>query len=391
MARQGRQNIFNSPRRERRQRQLLLGGAGLLVVGGALIYWQATRPPTQAAPPTTPAISYAADVASEPAPAPRELPPVATTNDEVLTPHGIADATPAVQPALSPPVAMAAEPETTPEPAAAPEKRVATMVIENEPAPSASEDTTDNPQIAAAERQMRAGKLIEARHALNALLSSGLPARDAEVVRGLMSEISSKTVLAARGPANDPLVDVYTVQSGDVLVRIGQRHDIPAEGIIRINEIKNPRGLRVGQKLRIPRGPFEARIDKSDFRLDLYLDGVYIRSYPVALGRSAGTPAGKWRVKERLLNPTFYPPASFPDKRVISGGDPRNPLGTHWIGLEGIEGAAVGQEGFGIHGTIEPDKIGQAVSLGCVRLRNEDVAFVYDLLMPGKSIVTTAP
>jgi len=62
----------------------------------------------------------------------------------------------------------------------------------------------------------------------------------------------------------------------------------------------------------------------------------------------------------------------------IPYGDPRHRIGTHWLGWD--------RKGFGIHGTDEPEKIGQPVSLGCVRLRNEDVAELYLLLPIGTKV-----
>ena len=70
---------------------------------------------------------------------------------------------------------------------------------------------------------------------------------------------------------------------------------------------------------------------------------------------------------------------------VIEADDPRNPLGDYWIGLSGLAGAAVGKESYGIHGTIEPDSIGKQASMGCVRLRNEDVAVVFQCLAEGRA------
>jgi lipoprotein-anchoring transpeptidase ErfK/SrfK len=70
---------------------------------------------------------------------------------------------------------------------------------------------------------------------------------------------------------------------------------------------------------------------------------------------------------------------------VIAAGDPRNPLGDFWIGLAGIDGHAVGKVSYGIHGTIEPDSIGKEASMGCIRMRNEDVAIVFELLVEAKS------
>ena len=47
----------------------------------------------------------------------------------------------------------------------------------------------------------------------------------------------------------------------------------------------------------------------------------------VGLGSEGGTPEGSWKVKNRLENPTYYPPASATDKRIIAPDDPNNPKG----------------------------------------------------------------
>ena len=45
-------------------------------------------------------------------------------------------------------------------------------------------------------------------------------------------------------------------------------------------------------------------------------------------------------------------------------------------------------EGYGIHGTQEPESIGTASSLGCLRMRNEDVEELYDFIPDNKIKVT---
>jgi len=75
----------------------------------------------------------------------------------------------------------------------------------------------------------------------------------------------------------------------------------------------------------------------------------------------------------------------------MEADDPKNPLGEFWIGLVGTEGAALDKHGYGIHGTIDPDSIGKQASLGCIRLKNEDVAVVYEMLVEGKSFVVVKP
>jgi lipoprotein-anchoring transpeptidase ErfK/SrfK len=42
--------------------------------------------------------------------------------------------------------------------------------------------------------------------------------------------------------------------------------------------------------------------------------------------------------------------------------------------------------GYGIHGTTEPDKIGQQVTAGCVRMRNEEVEELYTLIPVGTEV-----
>jgi lipoprotein-anchoring transpeptidase ErfK/SrfK len=113
---------------------------------------------------------------------------------------------------------------------------------------------------------------------------------------------------------------------------------------------------------------------------------VYVTTYRVGLGRDDSTPTGKWLVEpqRKLKNPTYYSPRG---EGVIAADDPKNPLGEYWIALTGTDGQAVGKTSYGIHGTIDPTSIGKQSSLGCIRLRNEDIARVYEMLVPGKSTV----
>jgi len=107
-----------------------------------------------------------------------------------------------------------------------------------------------------------------------------------------------------------------------------------------VNGIKDARRIRAGQMIKVPNGPFNAKLSKSSFRMDIYLQDVYVRSYMVGLGKDGGTPTGQWKVQNKLSNPTYYPPASADGKRIVAPNDPKNPLGEHWIGLEGISGRA---------------------------------------------------
>lgn len=245
--------------------------------------------------------------------------------------------------------------------------------------------------VAASAARFERGERVAARGELNAWLKQATSAADARRAREQLARFADDMIFSPKRYADDPLITDYAIKAGDRLLKVGRAHKVPHGVIMRINNISDAGRIRENQRIKVPNGPFHARIVKSDFRIDLFLQDVYVRSFRVGLGAEPGTPEGVWRVKEKLVNPTFFPPASYPDKRIIAADDPKNPLGEHWIGLEGVEGAAVGHDGYGIHGTIEPDSIGRAVSHGCVRMLNDDVAFVADLLLPGESTVTVVP
>jgi len=127
--------------------------------------------------------------------------------------------------------------------------------------------------------------------------------------------------------------------------------------------------------------------------MDIYLGGVpgdkgamYVTTYSVGLGKDDSTPTGTWICEpgRKLTNPTYYSPRG---EGVIQAGDPKNPLGKFWIGLAGTDGQAVGKTSYGIHGNIDADSIGKQASMGCIRMKNEDIAVVYEMLIEGKSDV----
>lgn len=119
-------------------------------------------------------------------------------------------------------------------------------------------------------------------------------------------------------------------------------------------------------------------IDKTSHTLTVYHGETALRSFPVALGADPHfTPEGVFRVIHRIEKPAW---------KHIPGGDPANPLGDYWLGLNVV---AESGERYGIHGTNQPDLIGQDVSDGCIRMRNEDVAFLIDTVPVGTRVVIT--
>ncbi len=171
---------------------------------------------------------------------------------------------------------------------------------------------------------------------------------------------------------------VYTVKSGDRLIGIARAHKVNWSFLKRMNGLKTD-AIRVGQKLRIPTGTVELAVFKTDFLLIATLDGAYLKAWDVGTGREDRTPESSFKIAERIEKPTWY----APDGKVYPFGEKENILGTRWLGFERTEQFS----GFGIHGTAFPETIGTESSAGCIRMRNEDVEEVYDLVPEG-TIVT---
>ncbi|MBI5864159.1 MAG: L,D-transpeptidase family protein [Planctomycetes bacterium] len=240
-------------------------------------------------------------------------------------------------------------------------------------------------------QEYASGDRISARHKLNAILAAETRPAQAEELRRRLALMAEETIFSRLRLPDDPLVDYHKVQPREKLIEIATHYDIPHQAILLVNPGLDPRKLQAGADLKIPRGPFHLKIEKSTFRLDLYLQDLYVRSFPVGIGGQTDTPVGVWEIVDRQVDPTYYAPKDAPGRRVISAKDPANPLGTRYLKLRGIEGPAVGREGFAVHGTNEPDSIGKATSLGCVRMHNEDVEYLYQLVRSNKSRVTVLP
>lgn len=226
---------------------------------------------------------------------------------------------------------------------------------------------------------------LTARTNLSAALQSGLGGSDEEFVRTELIRLGQETVLSTRIVNGDSLVDRYVVQTGDVLAKIASANKVSPDLLASLNGIIDKHRIREGQTIKIIKGPFRAVVSKRTYTLDVYLGDTFVRSFQVGLGADDSTPTGEWRVATKLMNPTYYPPRGG---EIMAADDPKNPLGERWIGLVGISGAAIDQERYGIHGTNEPDSIGKSVSMGCIRLHNEDVEALYSYLVETHSTVT---
>jgi len=230
-------------------------------------------------------------------------------------------------------------------------------------------------------------KLIEARDKLNMALRMPMSVEQRKFVKDKLSELADKWLFTRTVYPDDPLCGTYQVKPGDILSNIGGRYKVPFESLMMVNNINDARSLQAGQNLKIINGPFHAKVYRSTFTMDIYLQNTYVRSFIVGLGLPGKeTPTGIWRVAAdgKMERPIWY---NEIENKTYYPEDPDYPLGSRWIGLEGLEGEAEGREGFAIHGTKEPQQLGTQGSQGCIRLENGNAILVYNLLFPVESLV----
>ncbi len=208
------------------------------------------------------------------------------------------------------------------------------------------------------------GEFLEAQRILKDMLPRFVADPRVEEVQQRLEAINMRVLVSGL------MVPGLTVQreiaAGDTLSMIADEFRTTVAFIKKQNGLSSD-VIRRGQLLRIWTGRLSVVIDKSQNILMLRSDGELIKTYPVSTGKDSITPVGSFTIVNKLQKPTWTH-----EGRVIPYGDPENVLGTRWMGFD--------IPGYGIHGTSEPAKIGQQTTAGCVRMRNEDVEELYDLL-----------
>ena len=124
-------------------------------------------------------------------------------------------------------------------------------------------------------------------------------------------------------------------------------------------------------------------ISTRERRLYLVLGNGQALSYGIGVGRVGFTWSGVTRISAKREWPSWTPPAQMrqrrPDLPRHMAGGVDNPLGARAMYL--------GSSLYRIHGSNEPETIGQAVSSGCFRLTNEDVIDLYNRVQVGTTVI----
>lgn len=127
-------------------------------------------------------------------------------------------------------------------------------------------------------------------------------------------------------------------------------------------------------------------IDTQSRYLYLVLGDGQARRYGVGVGKAGFEWTGTQKISRKAEWPSWRPPAEMIAREKKKGrhlptymeGGPQNPLGARALYL--------GSTLYRIHGTNQPWTIGQAVSSGCIRMRNQDVVDLYERARVGAKV-----
>lgn len=249
------------------------------------------------------------------------------------------------------------------------------------------------------------GRLIQARALLSrAYFSGGLnDTHESQAVEKLQ-QLFNETIMSRRILDGDEYVHPYTPMPGDTLagsrgIVERQKLYVPANFVVIVNKMGSGQNMQAGRTIKLVKGPFHARVNKNRLVMDVYLqpeglEPVFAMRFPVALGRGNSTPLGRWRLvaggktERKPWTPTEnsdLPPVP------IAWGSPDYALGFKgmWIGLAGMDVHNDYITDFGIHSTNKPESIGSYTSLGCVRMGDEGIEMVFNMLYDGRSVFST--
>lgn len=233
-----------------------------------------------------------------------------------------------------------------------------------------------NAGLATSDGEVREKILRDGYDRLAQLLENPLPVeergRAIELFHGITDELFLSSV-------HNEFSDNYVVQGGDSYDKIARRYRISTNLLYDLNN--RPRGkamLHPNDNLKVPKGEPKIVVRKRDFTCSLYFGDKLVRQYVIAHGRNNNTPEGVTTITSMTVDP---------EKSSRGPNDPVNEMKLRWIGLENYAGD---RTGIGFHGTQYPESIPGMTSRGCVRMHDEDVIELYDIVRIGNKVEVKA-
>lgn len=226
--------------------------------------------------------------------------------------------------------------------------------------------------LATTEDETREKALRDGYTRLTTLLENPLPLEERSRAIELFHSITTELFLSS---VHNEFSDNYVVQPNDSFDRIARKYKISNNLLYDLNN--RPRGkamLHPNDNLKVPKGEPRLVVQKRDFTASLYFGNYLVRQYIIAHGRNNNTPVGSTSIISMTIDP---------EKSAQGPNDPRGEMKLRWIGLDKYAGD---RTGFGFHGTQYPDSIPGMSSAGCIRMKDDDVVELYDIVRIGNKV-----
>ena len=192
-----------------------------------------------------------------------------------------------------------------------------------------------------------------------------------------MEEMKSLKALNYTSPREAIAEKFHMSQELLAALNPGKKFDQAGESISVANVLNKQPKLSVGR----------IEVDKSRQTVKAFApSGELVAFFPATVGsEEKTTPSGTLKVVSADAHPNYRYNPDYKFKGVKSKEaftikpGPNNPAGSYWIGLSA--------EGYGIHGTSDPSRVGKSESHGCVRLTNWDVGLLGENVKKGTPVV----
>jgi lipoprotein-anchoring transpeptidase ErfK/SrfK len=212
-------------------------------------------------------------------------------------------------------------------------------------------------------------QLVDAKKIYQQIVTEYPTINNVEQIQGELEGVNLDIIFSGADPAKTV---VHEIKEGDSLVKIAKKYNTTIDLIKRMNNLKSDT-INLGQKLKVWTGQFNIYVDKSQNILILRDGNELVKVYHVSTGVNNSTPVGKYKITNKLVDPVWFSKGA-----VVPPDSPANVLGSRWMGFD--------LPGYGIHGTTDPEKIGQQVTAGCVRMRNPEVEELYTFVTVGTEV-----
>src|ERR1700722_11305123 len=191
--------------------------------------------------------------------------------------------------------------------------------------------------------------------------------RGTKMTRAFALLFVAVALLAGAGRAQAQLLDFRDIMGGGPNFRVGGSSPIPRQTVGFVSRY----------------APGTIIISTAERRLYLVLPNGQALRYGIGVGRDGFRWGGVHRISAKKEGRESTPPsptlARPPDLPHHMKGGIENPLGAPALYL--------GSTLYRIHGSNEPETIGQAVSSGCFRMTNEDVIDLYHRVRVGAKVI----